>query len=167
MGGGGERQKGMPLGNYTSQFFANIYLNELDQFVKHTLKVKYYVRYVDDFVIIHRSKGQLEQWKKEIESFLKEKLQIDLHADKSRVIPLSRGVDFVGFRNFAHFRLLRRRNIKKMIRKIRMFKDGKMDFRPLMESYQGWQAYARWANTYRLRKNLARTLVDIIWNKVE
>lgn len=125
------------------------------------------MRYVDDFVIIHRSKGQLEQWKKEIESFLKEKLQIDLHADKSRVIPLSRGVDFVGFRNFAHFRLLRRRNIKKMIRKIRMFKDGKMDFRPLMESYQGWQAYARWANTYRLRKNLARTLVDIIWNKVE
>ena len=57
----------MPLGNLTSQFFANAYLNELDYFIKHKLKVKYYIRYVDDFVILHNSKEQLEKWKAEIE----------------------------------------------------------------------------------------------------
>ena len=62
----------MPLGNLTSQFFANVYLNELDYFVKHNLKAKYYVRYVDDFVILRNSKGQLKIWKEEIDKFLKE-----------------------------------------------------------------------------------------------
>ena len=66
------KEKGMPLGNLTSQFFANVYLNELDYFVKHKLKAKYYIRYVDDFVILHRSKKQLEIWKKEINGFLNE-----------------------------------------------------------------------------------------------
>ncbi|MFC1682443.1 RNA-directed DNA polymerase, partial [Nanoarchaeota archaeon] len=100
----------MPLGNLTSQFFANVYLNELDQFVKHKLKAKYYIRYVDDFVILHKSKEQLYNWKKEIYKFLKEKLKLELHPDKSQVISLSKGIDFVGFRNFYYFKLLRKRN---------------------------------------------------------
>ena len=62
----------MPLGNLTSQFFANIYLNELDYFVKHELKAKYYIRYVDDFVILHESKEQLQVWKEKINAFLGE-----------------------------------------------------------------------------------------------
>ncbi len=96
----------MPLGNLTSQFFANIYLNKLDYFVKHSLKAKYYIRYVDDFVVLHPSKEQLEIWKQEIEEFLKETLKLELHAQKSKIISLSRGIDFVGFRNFYYFRLL-------------------------------------------------------------
>ncbi|MFH1290455.1 MAG: reverse transcriptase/maturase family protein, partial [Nanoarchaeota archaeon] len=71
--------KGMPLGNLTSQFFANVYLNELDYFVKHILRAKYYIRYVDDFVILNESNSQLEIWKNEIDNFLKEKLKIELH----------------------------------------------------------------------------------------
>ena len=71
-------KKGMPLGNLTSQFFANVYLNELDYFVKHKLKAKYYIRYVDDFVILHPSKSQLEIWKKQIEEFLKKELKLEL-----------------------------------------------------------------------------------------
>jgi retron-type reverse transcriptase len=90
----------MPLGNLTSQFFANVYLNELDYFVKHKLKIKYYIRYVDDFIILHISKEQLEIWKGEIDEFLKRELRLELHEEKSRIISLSRGVDFVGFRNF-------------------------------------------------------------------
>ena len=104
----------MPLGNLTSQFFANVYLNESDYFIKHKLKVKYYIRYVDDFVILYESKEQLEKWKEEIDKFLKEKLKIELHTQKSRIIHLSKGVDFVGFRNFYHHKLLRKRNIIKM-----------------------------------------------------
>jgi hypothetical protein len=156
----------MPLGNYTSQFFANVYLNELDQFVKHILKVKCYIRYVDDFVILHESRKQLETWKRDIRIFLKEQLKIDLHPDKSRVIPLSRGIDFVGFRNFAHFRLLRGRNIRKMRRKIELFRKKKKDFRELIESYQGWQAYASWANTRILQEKIKLTIADIVWDRV-
>ena len=100
----------MPLGNLTSQFFANLYLNELDQFFKHKLKIKYYIRYVDDFVVLNESKEQLEIWRKQIDNFLRQWLKIELHPDKSRIIPLSRGVDFVGFRNFYYCRRLRKRN---------------------------------------------------------
>ena len=76
----------MPLGNLTSQFFANIYLNELDYFVKHELKAKYYIRYVDDFVILHESKEQLQVWKEKINAFLRIKLKLELHKDKSKII---------------------------------------------------------------------------------
>lgn len=151
-------QKGMPLGNYTSQFFGNVYLHELDYFVKHKLKAKYYVRYVDDFVILHHSREQLEKWKFGIDKFLKENLKIELHPEKSRIIPLSRGIDFVGFRNFYHYRLLRKRNIKKMLMKIQLFKDGLLPSEKLLESHQGWQAYAKWANSHKLRERISNEI---------
>jgi hypothetical protein len=144
----------MPLGNLTSQFFANIYLNELDYFVKHYLKVKYYIRYVDDFVILHNSKKQLEKWKEQINYFLQKELRIELHPDKSKIIPLSKGIDFVGFRNFYHFRLLRKRNIRKIISKICGYNNGLISESQLSESLQGWCAYARWANSFNLMKKL-------------
>lgn len=149
-----DKEKGMPLGNLTSQFFANVYLNELDYFVKHKLRAKYYIRYVDDFVILHNSKEQLKIWKVEIDKFLRQELKIELHKDKSRVIPLSRGIDFVGFRNFYYNRLLRKRNVKKMLIKIKLFKEGFMSYEKLLESFQGWNAYAKWANTHKLREEI-------------
>ncbi len=79
--------KGMPLGNYTSQFFANIYLNELNYFVKHQLKAKYYILYVDDFIILHRSKLRLEYYYDRIVRYLP-CLKIGLHPDKSKITPL-------------------------------------------------------------------------------
>mgnify|MGYP001579814553 FL=1 len=142
----------MPLGNLTSQFFANIYLHELDHFVKHTLKAKYYIRYVDDFVLLHSSKEQLEFWKKSIDSFLKETLKLELHPSKSRIISLSRGIDFVGFRNFYYHRLLRKRNIKNIRRKIRLCNEKKINDEKFLEIVQGWIAYAKWANSYTLTK---------------
>ena len=78
----------MPLGNLTSQFFANVYLNELDYFIKHELKAKFYIRYVDDFVILHRSKEVLESWKDQIDSFLINELRLELHPDKTKIIPI-------------------------------------------------------------------------------
>ncbi len=142
----------MPLGNLTSQFFANVYLNELDYFVKHKLKAKYYIRYVDDFVILHSSKEQLKIWKKEISKFLNEKLKLELHPDKSRIINLSRGIDFVGFRNFYYFKLLRKRNIKNMQIKINLFYNKKISLEDFIEFFQGWNAYANWSNDYNLLK---------------
>ena len=145
---------GMPLGNLTSQFFANVYLNELDQFVKHELRAKYYVRYVDDFVILNKSKEQLESWKRKIEEFLRNKLKIGLHPEKSKIISLSSGVNFLGFRNFYYFRLLRKRTIVNMKRKIKLLDDGKMVPPDFKEVFCGWNAHARLSDSYNLILNL-------------
>jgi|TARA_B100001971_G_C18222324_1_gene558026 retron-type reverse transcriptase len=149
--------KGMPLGNITSQFFANVYLNELDQFVKHKLKVKYYIRYVDDFVILHHDKKQLKEWIEQIDNFLKEKLAIELHPFKSKVLNLENGINFLGFRVFLHFKLLRKSNMNNFERKFYrmkiLFDQDLLDREKVLESFQGWLAYASHANTYKYRTN--------------
>jgi len=145
---------GMPLGNLTSQFFANIYLNELDYFVKHKLKARYYIRYVDDFIILHNSKEQLEEWKIKIDEFLREKLSLELHPEKSKIISLSCGIDFVGFRNFYYHKLLRKRNICRMFIKIEQYKNNRTSKEKILKIFQGWNAYAKWADSYKLRENI-------------
>jgi|SRR3989344_1673074 len=155
---GGATRIGMPLGNLTSQFFANVYLNEFDYFVKHTLKTKYYIRYVDDFVILHESRQQLEIWKSQIDQFLKNHLKIQSHPDKSRIISLSQGVDFVGFRNFYHYRLLRKRNIRSIFSVIKNYKKEKIPQEKMKEIFQGWHAYARWGNSFELIKDLVKKI---------
>ena len=162
--GGGRLEfckKGMPIGNLTSQFFANVYLDELDKFVKHNLKAKYYIRYVDDFVILHSSKEQLVIWKSQIEEFLRKELKLELHPEKSKIISLSKGIDFVGFRNFYHYRLLRKRNIKNMKHKIKKFSQGKIQQDKMAEIFQGWNAYAKWANAFSTREKI---FLEIIKN---
>ncbi len=148
----------MPLGNLTSQFFANVYLNKLDYFVKHQLKAKYYIRYVDDFVILHNSREQLEIWKQEIDEFLRENLKIELHHQKSKIISLSRSIDFVGFRNFWHYKLLRKRNIRKMLFVVENYKNNEISKEKILESFQGWNAYAKWADSFKLRKSVVRKI---------
>lgn len=148
----------MPLGNLTSQFFANVYLNELDYFIKHKLGARYYIRYVDDFVILHENKEQLKIWKKDIERFLIEKLNLELHPQKSKISHLSRGIDFVGFRNFYHYKLLRKRNISKILKKIKDYKEGRITKEKILESFQGWNAYAKWANSFKLRKEIVKKI---------
>ena len=156
-----DNKRGMPLGNLTSQFFANVYLNELDYFVKHKLKAGHYIRYVDDFVLFHNSKKQLEIWKSSIDSFLKKELKIELHPEKSKIISLLRGIDFVGFRNFYHHKLLRKRNIKKILVKIERYNNEEINKEKITESFQGWNAYAKWANAYKLRERFFKCINTI------
>ena len=89
--------KGLPIGNITSQFFANVYLNELDQFVKHRLKAKYYLRYVDDFLLLHEDTAVLHYWRERIGAFLQERLALTLHPRKQRIFPVRQGIDFLGY----------------------------------------------------------------------
>ena len=158
--GGGERLRGMPLGNLTSQFFANLYLNELDQFVKHKLKAKYYLRYVDDFAILHESEKQLEQWKIEINHFLKENLKIELHPSKSHVLDLKSGINFLGFRVFYYHKLVRKSNLKNFDRKFNnmriLFNEEIIGREKALQSLEGWLAYCSHANTHKYRKHLIR-----------
>ena len=109
--------KGLPIGNLTSQFFGNVYLNELDQFVKHQLKVKHYVRYVDDFVLLSDSPQQLEKWQSKIQQFLDEKLSLRL---KEVVKPkdITHGVDFLGYIIRPHYNLVRRRILGNMYQRL-------------------------------------------------
>src|SRR5690606_1428471 len=99
---------GLPIGNLSSQFFANVYLDRLDQFVKHTLKAKRYLRYVDDFVLVHEDRQQLEQWQSEIEQFLARSLRLKLK-DDIRLRPLTDGIDFLGYIVRPTHTLVRRR----------------------------------------------------------
>jgi len=147
--------KGMPIGNLTSQFFANVYLNELDYFIKHKLGTKYYIRYVDDFVILDRSKDKLEIFKKQINEFLKA-IKLELHPEKSKVIALHHGINLLGFRIFYHYKLPYKRNVrrfdKRLNRLLFLYKEGKISKEKIIESIDSWFAYAMWANTYGMRK---------------
>ncbi len=109
---------GLPLGNLTSQLFVNIYLNEFDQFVKHKLKVKYYIRYCDDFVIFSEDKKWLENIIPIIGKFLEEKLRLKLHPDKVFIKTLISGMDFLGMINFSHYRILRTKTKRRMIKRL-------------------------------------------------
>lgn len=156
----------MPLGNLTSQFFANLYLNELDQFVKHKLKAKYYIRYVDDFVIFHRDKIILQNWKLQIEGFLKYNLKLQLHPEKSNIIPLSKGITFLGFRIFYHYKLLKKSNTRRIWKRLAKFRikysEGKMTLNEITNSLNGWITYAKFANTYKLRNKFMKHNEEII-----
>lgn len=99
---------GLPIGNLTSQFFANVVLNELDQFVKHTLKAQHYVRYVDDFVLLADTSAQLQQWHAQIACFLSARLRLRLK-DEHHLAPMAQGVDFLGYVLRPSYRLVRRR----------------------------------------------------------
>jgi RNA-directed DNA polymerase len=160
----------MPLGNLTSQFFANIYLNELDYFVKHKLKAKYYIRYVDDFIILHESKKQLKKWKYRISYFLKTELNLELHPDKSKIIPLSKPVSFVGFRVFYHNKLLKKFNQRKIQRKLnhshKLFLENKINYYKIYESMQGAFAYMKHADTYKLRNKLTKQIEEFFPNEI-
>lgn len=110
--------RGIPLGNLTSQLFANVYLNELDQYVKHKLRVKYYIRYCDDFVIISDDKKYLKELFGEIDLYLKTKLRLTLHPDKIEIRKLGQGIDFLGYVVLPHYKVLRTKTKKRMFGKI-------------------------------------------------
>lgn len=155
------KEKGMPLGNMTSQFFANVYLNELDYFVKHKIKAKYYLRYVDDFVILHGNKSVLEKYKVKIKKYLKN-LDLELHPNKSKIFPNYKGINFLGYKMFYYHRLIIRRNLNQFKRKLitleKDYNEGSINFEKVLNSIDGWMAYAIWANSYKLRKKLMKEI---------
>jgi len=164
-----ENGKGMPLGNLTSQFFANAYLNELDRYIKHTLKVKYYIRYVDDFVIMENSREKLEGYKVAINGFLKT-IKLELHPDKSKISRIKQGICFLGFRNYYYHKLLKKSNIRKMENKLSKFKEqfgnNKIRYDKIYVSIEGWIAYAHYGNTYKLRKKILKKFEELFPNQI-
>ncbi|MFH1668279.1 MAG: reverse transcriptase domain-containing protein [Candidatus Komeilibacteria bacterium] len=139
-----EKCCGIPLGNVTSQLFSNIYLNELDQFIKHVLKVKYYIRYVDDFVILSRDEKYLYDALSKIDKFLHAKLRLFLHDRKVSIRQWHKGVDFLGYIIFPHHTVIRTRTKKRILKRIRekqyqmiLGSVSEDSFRETLQSYFG------------------------------
>lgn len=111
--------KGLPLGNLTSQLLVNIYMNEFDQFMKRELKVKYYIRYADDFIILHEDKNYLNLILQYIVVYLKSELKLNLHPDKVFIKTLASGVDFLGWVHFPKHRVLRTSTKRRMLKRLK------------------------------------------------
>ncbi|MFN3480894.1 MAG: reverse transcriptase domain-containing protein [Thermodesulfovibrionales bacterium] len=157
--------RGLPVGNLTSQFFANVYLNELDQFVKHTLKCRYYIRYCDDFLILNESPDRLKEIKEKIKDFVTERLNLSLNERYQSVMPVSNGIDFLGYIIRQDYILVRQRVINNLRSKLNWFEkrlitenegykiiryDYKLieRLRSVLASYLG---HIKWADAYRLK----------------
>ncbi|TSD02912.1 MAG: Uncharacterized protein Athens071416_431 [Parcubacteria group bacterium Athens0714_16] len=139
-------EKGLPLGNLTSQLLVNIYMNEFDQFVKHELKIKYYIRYADDFVVLSQDKKFLEDILEKIKIFLENNLKLNLHPNKVFIKTIFSGVDFLGWVHFSNHRVLRTSTKKRMVRKLR--ENSKEEMR---QSYLGMLSHG---DAYKLGQTL-------------
>ncbi|OGH21343.1 MAG: hypothetical protein A2958_00900 [Candidatus Levybacteria bacterium RIFCSPLOWO2_01_FULL_38_13] len=156
------KERGIPIGNLTSQLFANIYLNELDQFVKQKLKVKYYIRYADDFIILDPDLKKLSKYISIITMFLRDNLNLDLHSKKIIIRKYNQGIDFLGYIVLPHHILpctkTRNRIFKKIENKIEDFRSGKILQYSLNQSIAAYLGFLNHADSYRLTQKIKKEL---------
>jgi hypothetical protein len=149
---------GLPIGNLTSQFFANLYLNKFDHFIKEKMCCKYYIRYVDDFVVFGNDKKELHEIKQKISNYLNVNLKLNIHPVKTQIFPVIQGTDFLGFRIFPTHRLLRKSNFfyfQRRFKKLReLYYKRKIDLKKIIQSINSWFAHLSWGDTWRLRDKL-------------
>ncbi|WJQ15787.1 reverse transcriptase/maturase family protein [Geobacillus stearothermophilus] len=152
---------GMPIGNLTSQLFANLYLNELDQYAKHELHAHYYIRYMDDVVILHPDKRELWKMLEEIDIFLRSELRLQLN-NKTAIRPIRQGIEFVGYRIWPTHRKLKKKTAKKMKRRLRYLKRayarGEVDADDIRSTLMSYLGLMKHANCHRLRQKILRGL---------
>lgn len=152
-----ERRKGLPIGNLTSQFFGNVYLNGFDHFIKDELGCSAYLRYVDDFAVFCNDKNELWEIKARMDKYF-QKLRLKLHSKKTRVFSVKNGCEFLGFYIYPHLRKVKKTNVRlfeKRLKGMQMaFKKGGITLDEIQKSVQGWIAHSCHANSYRLRENL-------------
>jgi RNA-directed DNA polymerase len=156
------RPRGLPIGNLTSQNWANVYLDDLDQFVKHDLHCRAYLRYCDDFLLFADDKATLWAWRAEIIGKLA-RLRLTLHEERAQVFPVTAGIPWLGFRVFPTHRRLKRENVRAFVRRLRSQRDayraGQIGLDRVQESLRAWIAHASHGNTYQLRRALFRQVV--------
>jgi RNA-directed DNA polymerase len=138
--------RGLPLGNLTSQLFCNVYMNQLDQFVKHKLKAKYYIRYADDFVLFSEDRNWLDAQISHIAEFLETRLRLSLHPDKLYIKSFSSGVDFLGWIHFPTHRAVRTATKRRMLRRIKEH--------PTNETLQSYLGMLSHGDGYALRQKI-------------
>lgn len=142
---------GLPLGNLTSQLLVNVYMNEFDQYVKHVLRVKYYIRYADDFVILSTDKNYLVGLLSRIDLFLKSRLKLTLHPNKVSIKTLASGIDFLGWVNFPEHRVLRTSTKRRMLKRLSQT--------PTEEVLSSCLGLIKHGNTSKLREKMAKNFI--------
>lgn len=151
------RPRGLPIGNLTSQFWSNVYMDRLDWFVTHRLRCPAYLRYVDDFALFADSKRQLWLWKAAVIDFLAE-LRLTVHDSAAQVLPVSAGIPWLGFVIYPTHRLLKRRNAvhftRRLVHNLDDWRAGELTFAELDASVRGWVNHVRWGDTWGLRRRL-------------
>ena len=156
-----DRRRGLPIGNLTSQFFANWYLNPFDHFVKNTLRVKNYVRYVDDFALFSDSREFLQDARQAIEENLAT-LRLKIHPVKSQLFETRHGANFLGFRVLPDRIRVRTENLRRARRRLRRlhaeYAIGKLSLKELTQSLQGWEAHLKHGDTWQLRQQIFTSL---------
>jgi len=152
------QRKGIPIGNLTSQLFANVYLNELDYFVKHELRVRHYVRYVDDFVLLSKDKHSLNDWWGQISAFLENRLCLRLEQRKTQINRISFGVDFAGYVAFRRYVRVRTRNYRRFIirlnGRIRDYRRGELSPESLCASFASYSGHLSHTNSNKPRERI-------------
>jgi len=150
-------QTGIPIGNLLSQLSANLYLSTLDRYIKEKLMIKYYLRYMDDFCIIHGNKVYLSWLKDEIAGVLRDNLKVKFNR-RTSIFPVSQGVDFLGYRTWETHKLLRNKSKNRMRRKLRriqrLYARDEIALPTINSIIQSWLGHCKHADTYRLRKKI-------------
>jgi retron-type reverse transcriptase len=148
------RPRGLPIGNMTSQFWANVYLNGLDHFIKRELKCRGYLRYVDDMLLFSNDKRKLHAWRARVSEYLAG-LRLTIHANRAQPRPCRAGVPFLGFQVFPDHRRLKRPKVVQARRRLkaraRQYSQGQIERERLDASVQGWVNHARYGDTWGLR----------------
>ncbi len=137
---------GLPLGNLTSQLLVNIYMHEFDMFIKQELRVKYYIRYADDFVVLSDNEEYLSDLLSKIRKFLGERLKLTLHDHKVYIKTYNSGLDFLGWIHFPYYRQLRSSTKRKIVRKLKNY--------PKKETVMSYRGLLSYGNTYKLKKRV-------------
>jgi retron-type reverse transcriptase len=162
-----ERRKGIPLGNLTSQFFANLYLNDFDHFAKEVLGVRGYIRYMDDFSFFSDDKRRLWEIRDRCHAFLAQE-RLKLHPRKTRIYRTDEGIEFVGFRVFKDRVRIRREAVLRFTRRLRrqqrLYAGGDITPSEIKQSLVGWLGHARYADSRRLCRDILR---DVRFVKVQ
>ncbi len=158
------RPRGLPIGNLTSQFWANVYLDPLDQFIKRDLKCAGYARYVDDFLLFADHKPDLHAWRAAIIQFLAG-LRLCLHEPEAQVFPVSSGIPFLGWQVYPdHLRLKRRNGVafqRRYAALLKQYAEGEITLARLDDSVQGWIAHVQHGQTWGLRRALLSKFIPV------
>lgn len=159
-----ESEVGIPIGNMTSQWFAVFYLDIMDRFIREKLKIEFYSRYMDDFVLIDKDKDKLKNALAELKLFLEKELKLELN-QKTQIFPIKNGVDYLGFHSYLTengkvIRNIRKKSKERMKRKIKYFnkayEKGDISYEKIQRSIASWLGHAKHGNTYNLRKSIMK-----------
>lgn len=157
---------GLPIGSLFSQLSANIYLNVLDQFVKHDLRERYYLRYMDNFIIVHHDKQHLKRLKEEIRGLLENKLRLELNPKGTTINKVGNGIEFVGYRVYADHVKIKKASIKRMKKRLKvmqaMYREGRATLWNITQRIRSWLGHCIHADA---RAIVGKTLQDVVFTK--